>query len=130
MDNRLIEADSQNLIIENVELFKQIPRVKESWETMFSRCITRQYRTFFGYEGDKAVLVVFFSTNVKSRKNKIAHICGVFGRKKMQQFIERFYKQLKEEGYTSITAYSKLPEKTFERITRLKKSYSVYHNKL
>ena len=128
--DKLIEANSQDLIIENIELFKHLPRVIESWQTLFSKCINRQYRTFFGYEDDKATFVVFFSTTIKNTKNKNAHICGAFGRKKMQKYVETFYKQLKEEGYTTVSANSVIPSEKFEKMTRLKKSYSVYHNKL
>jgi len=127
--DKLIEATSQDLIIENIDLFKHIPQVIESWQTLYSKCLLRQCRTFFGYEDDKAVLVVFFSTN-KYKNKKNAHVCGTFGRKKGKKFIDMFYNHLKDEGYNSISAYSKMPSKTFEKITRLKKSYSVYHNKL
>jgi len=128
--DKLTEAKSQDEIIGNIELFKHLPRVIESWHTLYARCITRQYRTFFGYEGGKAVFVVFFSTDRKNRKNKHAHVCGAFGRKKMQRYVESFYTQLKEEGYNSVSANSVIPSEKFEKMTRLKKSYSVYHNKL
>lgn len=124
------EAKTQDEIIRNVELFRQIPRIKENWQTMFSNCILGKYRTFFGYEDNIAVLVVFFSTGIKGKDKKNAHICGVFGKKKVHLFIDQFYNQLKSEGYTSMSAYSMIPEKSFEKFSGFKKSYSVYHKKL
>jgi len=107
------------------------PWIKECYpvnltpEQILANCLLGKYWGFTGSVDEKAVGIGIGETH-----GNTAFLVVVWAKNKLSTFLEPFLKLLKESGYKTIRASSKHPEEAYQRLTGMKKLWSVYEREL
>ena len=90
-------------------------------ELVLARCITGEYECFEGSDGSEVVGIA-----IVRGYGTMAFIVGAWAKNQLKEFMADFFTLLKSRGFVTVRTSANFNEAAYERLTGLKKLWTVY----